>query len=236
MIKKITVRGIEFDVHEINFWAGVTVGAWEPETYEIMEKYLDKDHSYMDIGAWIGPTVLYGAHLAKKVYAFEPDPVAMTGLIANIELNPDIQGKIVPLQMAVAAREGVQKMGAHSQLGDSMTSTLWSKDAFAVSTVPLTFVLDKILDECNFIKMDIEGGEAEVLPAAVDYFKVMQKKPTLYLSLHTPWFENKNEFFDKIIPFLSLYKHVFNTKGEEITLKQITENPERFSSVVATDL
>ena len=43
------------------FWKKVQDENWEPKTFEILNKFLDKNHSYVEIGAWIGPTALYGA-------------------------------------------------------------------------------------------------------------------------------------------------------------------------------
>lgn len=45
------------------FWKNKS---WERNTQKIFDKFLDSNHSYIDIGAWIGPTVLYGAQIAKK--------------------------------------------------------------------------------------------------------------------------------------------------------------------------
>ena len=69
-----------------SFWAQLQVGVWEPETFKIFDIFLDKNHSYIDLGAWIGPTVLYGCQNAKFCYAVEPDPVAFKNLKNNIDL------------------------------------------------------------------------------------------------------------------------------------------------------
>ena len=53
---------------------------WEKETYRIFNKFLDSNYSYIDIGAWIDSTVLYGTHLAKKVYTIELDPIVFKEL------------------------------------------------------------------------------------------------------------------------------------------------------------
>lgn len=70
-----------------NFWAQLQLGVWEPETFKIFDIFLDENHSYVDLGAWIGPTVLYGCQKAKFCYAIEPDPIAFKNLKKNIELN-----------------------------------------------------------------------------------------------------------------------------------------------------
>ena len=88
--KSVTFEVEPVVVHNPNFWQMVSSGAWEPDTFEVLQKYLSKNCSYLDIGAWVGPTVLFGAQLAKACYAFEPDPVAHAALKRNLELNPHI--------------------------------------------------------------------------------------------------------------------------------------------------
>ena len=51
-----------------DFWRRVGSGLWEPQTFEVFERFLRPDRSYVDIGAWIGPTVLYGAMLSRRAH------------------------------------------------------------------------------------------------------------------------------------------------------------------------
>ena len=94
---KIEKNGKTFFVNSSNnasFWASMQVGVWEPETFKIFDIFLDKNHSYVDLGAWIGPTVLYGCQNAKFCYAIEPDPVALKQLKNNEDLNPNLISRI----------------------------------------------------------------------------------------------------------------------------------------------
>ncbi|PEC43110.1 hypothetical protein CON11_19670 [Priestia megaterium] len=38
-------------------WNEMHQNNWEEETFEIFDRFLNNEHSYIDIGAWIGPTV-----------------------------------------------------------------------------------------------------------------------------------------------------------------------------------
>jgi len=230
--KTITFEVEPIVVHNPNYWSMVSSGAWEPDTFDILEKYLSKEHSYLDIGAWVGPTVLFGSQLAKRCYAFEPDPVAFAALQKNLSLNPSITN-VVAKQMAVGISTGSAKLGTNIGQGDSMSSFLWSKEAIDVQTISLEDVLTtNSITDLNFIKMDIEGGEATVLPAAKEILKQLQ--PTLYLSLHTPWFPDKKKFFETINDVLSIYKNIYSADGKKITLQEVTQLP-GFSAVVATN-
>jgi hypothetical protein len=84
---------------------------WERNTHRIFDKFLDPRYSYIDIGAFIGATVLYGAHIAKKVYAIEPDPVAIKELEKNILLNPRLKEKIELHKKCINVCSGPVKFG-----------------------------------------------------------------------------------------------------------------------------
>lgn len=231
---KIKIDTIEFNVESSlnsSFWGSVKNGGWEPETFEIMKKYLDKDHSYIDLGAWVGPTVLYGAQLAKKCYAYEPDPIAKKILQHNLGLNPQINNVIISSE-AVSGNTGTGEIGARTEYGDSMTSFLWEKNPMRVNTVTLAQILQQAPD-CNFIKMDIEGGEFMALPPAKGFLQD-KMKPTLFLSLHTPWFPNSDEYMAKMIHVLAIYKNIYNLKGEKLSLEDVTRL-QGFTAIVATD-
>lgn len=234
---KVTKNGVKFNtIGNEDFWRQVNNNKWENYTFDIMEKYLDKDHSYLDIGAWIGPTVLFGAQKAGACYAFEPDPVAFKSLKRNLELNPEVSSKNVFIyEKAVSSGGQNVKLGMRFKFGDSMSSILWSKKrgAIEVESIPLSFLFEHTPD-LNFIKMDIEGGEASVLSSIVAIHSGI--KPTLLLALHAMWFEDKDEYFSKIIPTLKMYKNIYDMEGNKITPEEITKYRDKSVSVLATDL
>ena len=60
------------DNREPAFWDRVEAGSWEPGTFAVFDRFLHRDCSCLDIGAWICPTALYAACLARHCYALEP--------------------------------------------------------------------------------------------------------------------------------------------------------------------
>ena len=69
------------------FWQLFNANCWEVPTFSILDTFLNEESNYLDIGAWIGPTVLYASKIAKQCYAIEPDPYASFLLQANLSLN-----------------------------------------------------------------------------------------------------------------------------------------------------
>lgn len=159
------------------FWHRVQAGAWEPQTFEVFRRFLQPDRSYIDLGAWIGPTVLYGATLSRSVHALEPDPVAFAELDRNVQANPGLCKKIHLYSFGIGAESGPLQLYAgglyyagHSEFGDSMSGMLAAPDVPGQPCHEARGVdMERFLDmyagkDCNFIKMDIEGGEYAVIP------------------------------------------------------------------------
>ncbi|CAG1771783.1 hypothetical protein BAC3_02071 [uncultured bacterium] len=167
-----------------DFWIRVSSGQWEPDTLHVFDQFLTKDTSYIDIGAWIGPTVLYAASLAKVVYAFEPDPLAFNDLSTNVALNPQITNiKIYPCFVGVT--RGKVTMGSRDLGGDSMSSTLFAskRTTWLAESIRLEeFVSEEKIHSPIFVKIDIEGGEYSLIPKLQTFFELY--RPVVCLSLH----------------------------------------------------
>jgi hypothetical protein len=48
---------------DVDWWDSVEIRAWEIETFFVYKTFLTPKSSFIDFGAWIGPTLLYGATL-----------------------------------------------------------------------------------------------------------------------------------------------------------------------------
>lgn len=218
----------------------VQKGEWEPDTFHIFDAFLKKDQCYIDIGAWIGITTLYGSQLAKHCYAMEPDPIAMNYLEENIALNPALKSKITLSKECLYNINGEVFLGNKYQAGDCTSSIHFgnANTNWRVPAITFDHFLKKYsIKNYNFIKMDTEGAEAVILPQMAQMLKV--DKPTLFLAIHCPFFkETLTESMSNIISVLNLYKHVFLANGLEIKPSiLLNEGIEHyFFEVLATDL
>lgn len=206
-----------------SFWEDVNNGNWEPSTFCIFDKFIDQEHSFIDIGAWIGPTVLYGSQIAKKCYAIEPDPVALIELNENIKLNPNLKAKINIYDFCINDVCGKVRLGNNNNFGDSMSSILINDEEKSLLVKCLTlqeFILQNKIFDCNFIKMDIEGAEYIILPQLKEFLKL--NKPTMHLSLH-PSLYNKNiiNYATLIFENINFYKNIYDHKGISLNAKDI---------------
>jgi FkbM family methyltransferase len=228
----ISLHDKQFEVspgHHGSFWRDVSTGAWESDTFAIFDRFLDSEHSYIDIGAWIGPTLLYGCQTAKMAYALEPDPIAYAELAQNVALNKPMTDNVRLLNACIARRSGEVSLGSRGQGGDSTSSLLfgrkkthWTVRAYSFDD----FARQNALTQCNFIKMDIEGGEYQILPTMIEYLKA--NRPTLHLSLHPCYLKLRPlgglgrliaRFFGtlKVIRSTSFYRHMYDHNGRALS-------------------
>ncbi|MFC1640721.1 FkbM family methyltransferase [Patescibacteria group bacterium] len=226
------------------FWNVVDSGNWEQFTFKVFDRFLSESDFYIDVGSWIGPTVIYGALLKKKVYAIEPNPIAFGEMTTNLGLNPDIEKFTSCHQICIAESGGVRKFGNRKDGKDSKSSLLFSdkQTTWTVKAKTLSdFVSENALEDVKFIKMDVEGGEKEILKESADFLRT--HKPSLYLSLHAPYFHDKTKYLNDVFDVLSCYKYIYDEKGKSIKLSpnsfirkiQLQRFRNEFSSILATD-
>lgn len=84
----------------------------------------------------------------------------------------------------------------------------------------------------HFIKMDIEGGEFELLPSMKDY--LARFKPLLYLALHTSFLppDEQNCKMDELIDVVATYDKCFSEDMRPVELGDLrsAEFLRRFST------
>lgn len=238
---KIKINDKMFFVNPSNnssFWAQLQIGLWESYSFNIFDRFLDLDHSYIDIGSWIGPTALYGCQKAKYCYALEPDPIAFRFLKNNLELNPDLVGRVSLFNQCMMNSTGMTSLSSKGDGGDSCSSTIHKQfsTSWKVPSITLQqFILDNSIHDFNFIKIDIEGGEFSVLPNMLDLLK--EKKPTLYLSLHLPLMDDPKNSIKKIYDVIKMYDIFYDNQLNEIDLDFILNdnNYNKFFEIIVSE-
>jgi FkbM family methyltransferase len=223
---RVTLAGapLRCNGEDARFWGKVSRGQWEPHTFAILERYLHREAVYIDVGAWIGPTVLFAAPRCRQVYCFEPDPVAYERLLANLRLNS--VSNVTSFHAAAYDHEGFILIGDPRGLGRSETSILKGHSTHTVRAACTTLeamARQWQLTRVDLMKMDVEGAEFELLPAAAEFFR--QYRPTLYLSLHPHHLEPsaRPAAMARVAELARTYSRCLDRKLEPLDIARLTD-------------
>jgi FkbM family methyltransferase len=192
MSRRIEINGEHFFVEDSRydlFWKDISAGNWEKESFKILDDFIRPESIMIDIGCWGGPLSLYAACKGARVYALDPDPAIFNHLLNNLVLNPGLSKHIHPRQIAISARSGTTQLFARKEYGLSSSSILRrARDGMKTHTCQTLnleeFCIQEKLSKIDFIKIDIEGGEFELLAGLGENFLKSVGMPALFISFH----------------------------------------------------
>ena len=130
----------------------LVVELFTDKVYEPGVRGLKKKNIVLDVGGYIGLASLYFSDYFEKVYVLEPDKKVFGALLKNIKEN-GMEGKIIPFNLALKNTNGKSTI--------SMIVNTYEYEAEGITLKK--FMADNKIDYIDLIKMDIEGGEYEVL-------------------------------------------------------------------------
>ncbi len=156
---------------------------------------LRPDAVLLDVGANIGIFSLSYARLypQAEVYAFEPHPQTFDLLARSIELNKDVARRIHPFPVGLSNRQGISSLSMpqpaqhprYDSAGHQINCGLFSihgngpeKISCRLTTLD-EFQTSESLTRIDFIKIDVEGHEYEVLEGAQR--TLMLHRPILFI-------------------------------------------------------
>ncbi len=151
-------------------------GEFAPGEIEMCAQHVTPDSVVVEVGANIGShTVWLGQH-AETVYAFEPQRLIFQMLNGNLALNEVFN--VHAINAAVGDESGavsIPLLDPSKVQNFGGLSALQCKDDG--ETVPVITIDDLGLNRCDFIKIEAEGNEAEVLRGAKE--TLARCRPTL---------------------------------------------------------
>lgn len=209
-MKEITRNNVTFKVDGPNadFFDHYVNQTWEPETFSILEKFLTKEMTYLDLGAWMGVTVIPASFSAKTCYAVEPDPTAYEELVGNLSLNGF--SNILPFRVAITDYNGSIELGNPSRLGNSSTRRYQTLNTFTTPCFTLTeFCEQNVMGKVGFVKIDVEGSE-ELIFRDLDFFA--NHRPIVYLNLHSFWFQDLGRAGEDLARIGKLYSQCYDNR------------------------
>ncbi len=192
-------------------WNIFFLGAYEKDTNEILSKYIKEGMTVVEAGANHGSeTVIIGKLIGEKgmLYAFEPLPTLIERLSINIKINKqEDYVRVVPFAL------GELEQTIQFHIADERLSNqgMGSKYEFSLATKSISveqLTLDKWVERTNisvidFIKIDIQGAELDLLRGGADTIK--RWKPILYLEADEVQTNNGHTTLEDIFSCLSGY-------------------------------
>jgi FkbM family methyltransferase len=146
---------------------------YEPDVAEFLQSRVKPGAVCLDVGANIGAYVLQFAHWSGpwgRVFAFEPNPTAVTILANHVRLN-GLEGRVQIVEAAVGDKVGEATMFAAGS--DGMSRLHAPNPLIAQRTSSLTVPVTTIDSFCrrhnvtpDWLLVDVEGLEMAVLRGA----------------------------------------------------------------------
>lgn len=177
---------------------GCWLGSYELSTQRLMTSLIEPGKVFFDLGANVGFYTLLASVLVREngtVFAFEPLPRNLHYLDRHMELNRVTNVTVV--RAAVSSHPGktlFYDMGEEGG-GGQISSAFDAAEAStrvprvpAQATLPVDLVqLDDLVSRGeapapDYIKIDVEGAEADVLAGSRTILKT--QKPIIFLSTH----------------------------------------------------
>ena len=157
----------------------MATGRYDLKTSAVLQKFITSDATVLDNGANVGALTLVMASLAPqgRVMAIEPGPSTFARLQANVELNPQLDKIVATYQLGIADQPGTLYWQEDANVPGN--AGLLSQAGVKVKVESLdNFVPQLALDRLDFIKIDVEGMEYEVIKGGLD--TIAKYRPILY--------------------------------------------------------
>jgi FkbM family methyltransferase len=154
--------------------------------------------NFLDIGSNTGGFIFLPlVNRTIKCYAFEPNPIAFSALVENVELN-NLKDNVECFNMGMWNESSELELKVPSDTTDSGLATMGNDPSrfiydnktgdFSTHTVYCTtideFFEQHKLESIDAIKIDTEGAELNILKGGEKTLK--EFKPLLVLEFHTP--------------------------------------------------
>ncbi len=203
-------------------WKIFFFGEYENDTNKILELYLKQDDIVLEAGANIGSETLLISKILNKgtIYCFEPNPYSFERLKINISINE--LKNVYAYDYALGEADNEIKFHIYpkgfcnSGMSSKYMETSITHEITVIQKTVDTFVHENNITKLDFIKMDIQGAEIDLLNGASETLK--RFKPTIFTEACEPYNDTKQ-----------LYEILVSLGYDVFLIKNLTT--EKFNSV-----
>lgn len=235
---QVLVQGISL---QDPYFIGIK-GVYEISFQRVIQELLSEDDIAIDVGANIGLTsIILSRHLVRgRVYSFEPSSISFELLNLNLKTN-DCSNVSVE-NKAVSDTEATLDFRDNSAYGYILKNPEIAKNAEVKSITLDNYFSNQ--EKIDFIKIDVEGLEPEVINGAINLIRSL--KPLIYLEFNSYCLiahgnHNPLEFLEKLreeFPFIYRVNKDINSEyvleeleASELAMKVFHDNVALHGSV-----
>ena len=188
---------------------------YEPDLLEELQPYIKKNAIILDIGANIGNHSIYWVVKsdAKRVYSFEPIQDTFKILKKNVEIN-NLNNKIKIFNIGLSDQKINGSISSYNPKNIGGTVVKQNSNG--------NLLLDKLdnikieEDRADFVKIDVEGHELEVLQGARN--TLLKYKPIVFIETFPDKKPKVHEYLTNLgyrleRSFINNYLYVFGEKS-----------------------
>jgi FkbM family methyltransferase len=195
-IKKIKLRGKDIKFYtpsEMSIVRAVLFGKKEKEVYDFIDRYLNKDDLFFDIGANVGVFSIYSSIFRDaNCIAFEPEFANLYLLKKNIILN-NLTTKVNVYPCSINNQNGLSFLHLSSLESGSALHSISNENikttdenaSVVMKTGTYNLTIDEFVNQTKkipkMIKIDTDGKELEILKGAHETLKHVS-----YIALEMP--------------------------------------------------
>lgn len=191
-------------------------GTSERKIFNLNKLFPKKDASLViiDIGANIGSVSLLMAKIFRnsKVFAIEPTNYAYNKLSINLDLNDDLKNKVFLRQLFITNSKKPQRVWSSwnfQKSNDKHQKHMGTlKEIKQNSYIGLEkFIKDENLTNIDFIKLDVDGYELDVLKSGEKF--LIKNKPIIFIEIAPYLYPEFGYSCEELIRFIKTLNYNF---------------------------
>lgn len=217
-------------------------GIWEPDISRFLADRLKPGDTFIDIGANVGCETLLASTVVGdtgRIVAIEASPRIFQRLRDTIDLN-GLSDVVRAVNVAAASAPGelVVRSGPEHNLGRTTTST---RSRFAPeATVPALPLHEILTDDeqrtARLVKIDVEGGEDEVLAGLVEFLDRAPDDVEIIVEITPRWMGGRSTPADVLEPLFERGFHAYRLPNNYWPWRYLWPNDVRRPRRVRFDL
>jgi len=224
---------INVDLTENIFFILLKDGCYQHQITEdfIISSLVSKDNTAIDVGAsfgWVSLILAESVGSFGKVHSFEPS----SKIFKYLKQISDKRTQISPHQVAISNENGEVSFLNEKSSDLSHISSNVTKNSETIECKTLDkFVLDNNIISIDFIKVDVEGHDCEVIEGSLETLKSCSP----YLMFEAPLEKQLEKMINLLPPGCAVYS-IYNRYPLAVTNRDRTNNYLAIPSIRSNDV